>query len=96
MKVYEVGTYEQYEEGFHSFYRTLDKGKAIFVLNEAKKYKAMIPELALDATDLEVEKYIALCDSLDQLFKEVSGVDFCLSSCSSYLYEIQIRESDLS
>ena len=51
MKVYEVGTYEQYEEGFHSFYRTLDKGKAIFVLNEAKKYNTKARTARVDTSE---------------------------------------------
>ena len=51
MKVYEVGTYEQYEEGFQSFYRTLDKGKAIFVLNEAKKYNTKALTARVDTSE---------------------------------------------
>jgi len=94
MKLYEIGTFEQHEEGFSPFYKTLDKSKAIFVYEKAKEYLEKLPKIEFGASDSEYESYIKICDGIEKEFKELTNIDFCLSMCSE-LYEIQMHEFDL-
>lgn len=95
MKVYEIGSFEKYEEGFHAFARTLDKEKAHFIHVKASNCLKNIPKIDLTISDSEMEKHIQECESVDFCFKQETGLSFNVSSISGGLYEIQIREYDL-
>lgn len=95
MKVYEIGTFEQYEEGFRSFFKTLDKSKALFVYKKAKEYLDKLPKIEFNASDMEYENHIIICDELKKEFKKLTNVDLCLSGCNE-LYEIQMLDFDLN
>lgn len=95
MKVYEVGTFEKYEEGFHTFYRTLNKSKALFILEKTKEYLAKIPKIEFNASDEEYESHMKICASIDSEFKCATGLNFSLSGYADGFYEIQMHGFDL-
>ncbi|MFC2997606.1 hypothetical protein ACFODO_20640 [Acinetobacter sichuanensis] len=94
MKVYEVGTFEKYEAGFHAFYRTLSEEKAKRVHELAKEMLSKIGELEFGASDEESKKHYDLCRLIDIEFIERSGIDFCLSSSANDC-EIEMHSFDL-
>lgn len=94
MKVYEVGTFEKHEAGFHAFYRTLSEVKAKKTYELAKEMLSKVGELEFGASDEESEKHYDICRLIDIEFTERSGIDFCLSSYANG-YEIQMHSFDL-
>lgn len=91
--LYEVGTFEQYEEGFHAFYRTLNKEKALKVLEVAKDCHSRLPKW-----DLEDDSFSAFSDAsvrIDYELKEVMRNGFNISSYQGVLYTIEMREVTL-
>jgi len=93
--IYEVGTFEKHEEGFSPFYKTLSKEKAESTLEIAKKLLSEIPALEVNASETEVDKYIDICSSIDQKFKQETGLNIALSAYSGGLYEIQMHKFKL-
>lgn len=93
--IYEVGTFEKHEEGFSPFYKTLSKEKAESTLEIAKKLLSKIPTLGVSASEAEMDKHIDICSSIDQEFKQETGLNVALSAYSGGLYEIQMHEFKL-
>ncbi|OTG81811.1 hypothetical protein B9T31_14905 [Acinetobacter sp. ANC 4558] len=93
IKIYEVGTYEQYEEGFHAFYRTQDECKALKVLELAQTYLKNAPhELGPHHSDEEFRIFKDQCRKLDLDFqRESKAKDFSISRYFYDLYTIEIR-----
>jgi len=93
IKIYEVGTFEKYEEGFHAFYRSQDKGKAFNALEVAREYLGKIPLLDFNCSDEELKSHTELCLQLDSDFREAIQIkNFSLSIHSGGLYTIEIRD----
>lgn len=82
--IYEVGTFEQYEEGFHAFYRATNHAEATRVKNIAESLQPVDYELTLEQGK-----------KLDKLFLEKVGKKFDISFYSKDFYKIQIREVEI-
>ena len=95
MKVYEVGAFEKYEEGFHAFYRTLDKAKALRLCEKVQEHMLKIPKIDLSASDEEYKAHMEVCALTDKEFKNSTGVDLSLSDYANGFYEIQVLWFDL-
>jgi hypothetical protein len=93
--IYEVGTYEKYEEGFHAFFRCLSKERALFVLNIAKEIKSKIPEYTSTQTDDEFAQTVKLCEQLNKEFFERTGKRFDITMYEGDLYTIEMRAVQL-
>lgn len=91
--LYEVGTFEQYEAGFHAFYRTLNKDKALKVLGVAKDCHSRCPEW--DGRDSSFDAHHAENEKINQELQQVTGNDFNISSYSGDMYTIELREVTL-
>lgn len=91
--LYEVGTFEQYEDGFHAFYRTLNKDKALKVLETAKDCHARLPDYADMASSFD--DYLAENEKIDNELQQLTGNDFNISYYSSDIYAIEMREVTL-
>ncbi len=93
--IYEVGTFEKYEEGFHAFFRCLDKDRAVEVLDVAREIVAKVPEYVLNQTDEECMKTIRLCERLNKEFEQRTGKKFDITMYGGDLYTIEMREVQL-
>lgn len=82
--IYEVGTFEQYEAGFHAFYRTTNHAEATRVKNIAEALQPVDYELTLEQGR-----------EIDKRFIEKVGKKFDISFYSKDLYKIQIREVEI-
>lgn len=89
--LYEVGTFEKYEQGFHAFYRTLNKEKALKVLEVAKDCHSRLPEYDSDG-DANFEAFFAEQEVVDAELHAVTGNYFDISTRSGDLYTIEMRE----
>ncbi|WP_423854285.1 hypothetical protein [Acinetobacter guillouiae] len=94
-RIYEVGTFEKYEEGFHAFYRTLTQEKAQKICVLVRDTLNNFPELALNASDEEYQKYFDLCDSIREEFKFNTGIEFQFNRYAGMEYEIVMRSVDI-
>lgn len=91
--LYEVGTYEQYEAGFHAFYRTLNKDRATAVLELAKDCKKQVPKYD---SEQPFEPYHDACELVNAKLHSLLGRDdFNISMYSGSLYEIVLRTNYL-
>ena len=68
-KIYEAGTFEEYKEGFHAFYRTLDRNKAVSIAEKAKSHLAKIPNIDFNISDEDMTKHLEICKLIDIQFK---------------------------
>ncbi|MGV5004850.1 hypothetical protein ACVCFZ_05245 [Acinetobacter variabilis] len=94
--VYEVGTFEKYEEGFHAFYRTQNKEKALSVLGLAREFLNRVPTLDFNCSDEELSAHIESCRKLDAEFKEAANITgFSISNYCGGLYTIEMHEEQL-
>ncbi len=93
--IYEVGTFEKYEEGFHAFFRCLDKDRAVEVLNVAREIVAKVPECVLNQTDEEYMEVVRLCEGLNKEFEQRTGKKFDITMYGGDLYTIEMREVQL-
>ena len=95
--LYEVGTFEQYEAGFHAFYRTLNKDKALKVLEKAKDCHARLPEYDLQKVALDGFEHDTLAEyeKIDSEFQQAIGKKFNISMYQGDLYTIELREVTL-
>lgn len=82
--IYEVGTFEQYEAGFHAFYRTTNHAEATRVKNIAESLQPVDYELTLKQ-GMEI----------DRRFIEKVGKKFDISFYSKDFYKIKIREVEI-
>ena len=90
--LYEVGTFEQHEAGFHAFYRTLNKDNALKVLEVAKDCHSRLPEYDSDG---DFETFLTKKDKIDVELHAVTGNKFNISSHSGWIYAIKLREVNL-
>ncbi|QNX07319.1 hypothetical protein [Acinetobacter seifertii] len=88
--IYEVGTFEQYEAGFHAFYRTTCRIQA-----QKIKQIAISLQPESDFYYLDTEHYLKLSEAKDQQFQQKTGKKFNISDYSKEMYEIQIREVEI-
>lgn len=95
MKVFEVGTYEQYEGGFHAFYRTLTESKAHKILLLAKEHQARIPKLNLFSSDEDHQDRFMACSQIDSDFMLATGLDFKISQHDKDEYDLVMHGFDL-
>lgn len=88
--IYEVGTFEQYEAGFHAFYRTTCQ-------IQAQKIKQIAISLQPESNFyfLDTEQVLKLSETKDQQFQQKTGKEFNISGYSKDMYEIQIREVEI-
>ncbi|MFU9819515.1 hypothetical protein [Acinetobacter radioresistens] len=93
--IYEVGTFEKYEEGFHAFFRCLSKDRAVAVLNVAREIVTKVPEFVLNQTDEEYIKVVRLCEGLSKEFEQRTGKKFDITMYGGDLYTIEMREVQL-
>ena len=93
--IYEVGTFEKYEEGFHAFFRCLSKERALLVLNVAREIKNKVPEYIHTQTDDEFAQTVKLCEQLNTEFFERTSKKFDITMYGSDLYTIEMREVQL-
>lgn len=93
--VYEVGTFEKYEEGFHAFFRCLSKERALFVLEVAREIKSKVPEYICTQNDDEFAQTVKLCEQLNKEFFERTGKKFDITMYDGDLYTIEMREEQL-
>lgn len=90
--LYEVGTFERYESGFHAFYRTTDKAKANEVLLKAIE---CVKELPKYENDSDIFKYYKSTDFIDDELKSLTKNDFNISSINKNIQTIELREVKL-
>lgn len=90
--LYEIGTFEKYEEGFHAFCRTLSIDKALNVLEVAKDCHSRLPEYDSDG---DFEEFLAKKDKIDAELRAVTGNKFNISTRIGELYTIKLREVTL-
>lgn len=93
--VYEVGTFEKYEEGFHAFFRCLDKERALFVLEVAREIKSRMPEYICTQSDDDFAQTVKLCEQLNKEFLERTGKKFDIAMYEGDLCTIEMREEQL-
>ncbi|MEA1231081.1 hypothetical protein ODQ17_17035 [Acinetobacter sp. IRS14] len=95
MVFYEVGTYEQHEEGFHAFFRTRFEDKAEQVKAWAEEYQSKTPKWPTDEIEENQLQYMDLVQKLDDEFSELIGKKFSISNYSKELYSILINKAEL-
>lgn len=95
MVFYEVGTYEQYEEGFHAFYRTQYEDKAEQVKAWAEEFQLKTPEWPNGKSDEEQNQYMNLVQKVDDDFANLIGKKFAISVHSKDMYSILINKVEL-
>ena len=93
--IYEVGTFEKYEEGFHAFFRCLSKERALLVLDVARDIKSKVPKYIGTQTDDEFSQIVKLCEQLNTEFFERTGKNFDITMYEGDLYTIEMREVQL-
>ena len=93
--IYEIGTYEKYEEGFHAFFRCLSKERALFVLDVAQEIKSKVPRYISTQTDNEFAQTVKLCEQLNKEFFEKTGKKFDITMYEGDLYTIEMRAVQL-
>lgn len=95
MVFYEVGTYEQYEEGFHAFFRTRYQDKAEQVKALAEEYQAKTPKWPTEENNEKQLQYMDLVQKIDDEFAELIGKKFSISNYSKDMYSILINKAEL-
>ncbi|MFX5004089.1 hypothetical protein ABTC25_12515 [Acinetobacter baumannii] len=95
MVFYEVGTYEQHEEGFHAFFRTRFEDKAEQVKAWAEEYQAKTPKWPTGESDEKQVQYMDLVRKIDDEFAELIGKKFPISNYSKDMYSILINKAEL-
>jgi len=88
--IYEVGTFEQYEAGFHAFYRTTCQIQA-----QKIKQIAISLQPESDFYYLDTEQVLKRSEAKDQQFQQKTGKIFNISGYSKDMYEIKIREVEI-
>lgn len=93
--LYEVGTFEKYEAGFHAFYRTLNKDRAEYIKQICSSYLPKVIELQEQLHESEsrtFDEFYEKIKTLEQEIKEQTEKDNINIREWSKLHSIELRE----